>query len=165
MSRLKTHYLPRWILQHIPDGDHGNPSLRPDEYFKEILKRITICSDSRAALLAIKNWADSALVGECKEALNRLASTNRVKLLWVPGHTEVKGNERADELARKGVNTPTMGPESAVGLTKNAIRMGIKRWTEAQLDMAWHREPKARQAHIFMGHIGPKENQLPDEVG
>ncbi|CAL1685096.1 unnamed protein product [Lasius platythorax] len=40
----------------------------------------------------------------------------------------------------------------AVGLAKNAIRTGIRRWTEGQLDMAWRREPKARQAHIFMGH-------------
>ncbi|KMQ87821.1 lian-aa1 retrotransposon protein [Lasius niger] len=44
------------------------------------------------------------------------------------------------------------GPEPAVGLAKNVIRTGIRRWTEAQLDMAWRREPKAKQAHIFMRH-------------
>ncbi|CAL1681159.1 unnamed protein product [Lasius platythorax] len=44
------------------------------------------------------------------------------------------------------------GPEPAVGLAKNVIRTGIRRWTEAQLDMAWRRKPKARQAHIFMRH-------------
>ena len=32
-------------------------------------------------------------------------------MVWVPGHENNLGNERADELAKKGADTPFTGPE------------------------------------------------------
>ena len=40
--------------------------------------------------------------------LQSLCSQNRVKLCWVPGHTNIKGNEEADRLARLGSQDETM---------------------------------------------------------
>ncbi len=66
-------------------------------------KTIDICSDSQAALNAISSVQfNSKLVLECRKLLMRLAEKNSVSLIWVPGHTDVQGNEFADELARNG---------------------------------------------------------------
>jgi ribonuclease HI len=64
-------------------------------------KRILIFSDSQAALKAINNpKVTSRLVVECMDALSELAERNEVTLMWVPGHSGILGNEKADELAR-----------------------------------------------------------------
>ena len=53
----------------------------------------------------------SELVGECIRSLNQLGKDNTLLLIWVPGHQGIKGNEIADELARKGASSALMGPE------------------------------------------------------
>ncbi|KAJ8974770.1 hypothetical protein NQ317_007320 [Molorchus minor] len=64
-------------------------------------RTIQICSDGRAALLAIESSkVESRLVLECKKTLNDLASRNKVIITWVPGHLGVRGNEKTDRLAR-----------------------------------------------------------------
>ena len=37
-------------------------------------------------------------------------------ILWVPGHSGVDGNEKADELARAGSDSEFIGPEPAIGI-------------------------------------------------
>ena len=49
------------------------------------------------------------LVVECLGCLDELARHNSVQLVWVPGHEGVLGNERADELAKKGADTSFTG--------------------------------------------------------
>lgn len=36
---------------------------------------------------------------------------NDVKLLWVPGHEAIPGNQKADELARIGAESAMIGPD------------------------------------------------------
>ncbi|KAJ8975490.1 hypothetical protein NQ317_012212 [Molorchus minor] len=77
-------------------------------------RTIQICSDSRAALLAIESSkVKSRVVLECKKALNDLASRNKVILTWDPGHSGIQENEKADRLAREGSAMYPIGPESA----------------------------------------------------
>ena len=58
---------------------------------------ISICSDSQAVLRALAvPVTHSWLVGGCKEALGRLAERNRLRLLWVPGHTGIFGRTLRD---------------------------------------------------------------------
>ena len=58
---------------------------------------ITICSDSRAALMAlhISNYSKEVL--HCLDILT--ARNNTVTLIWIPEHVEIRGNEKADRLA------------------------------------------------------------------
>lgn len=70
-----------------------------------------IFSDSQAAIKSLESpYTNSILVQECKRNLNRLAVHNIVKVVWIPGHSGLDGNERADSLARQGSAGPMTGP-------------------------------------------------------
>ena len=61
---------------------------------------VAIISDSQAVIKARnKPRVKTVTKSDCVLALNHLALHNRVSLLWVPSHTVIAGNERADELA------------------------------------------------------------------
>ena len=62
---------------------------------------ISIYSDSLSSLAALaKDSTTSNLVLECHNSLNLLATSNEVRLFWIPSHTGYRGNEEADRLAK-----------------------------------------------------------------
>ena len=66
-------------------------------------ERIAICSDSQAALKALERVANKyRVVSEYKHMLKELNRANNITLIWVPGHNNIPGNEKADELAKIG---------------------------------------------------------------
>ncbi|KAJ8977442.1 hypothetical protein NQ317_018637 [Molorchus minor] len=84
-------------------------------------RTIQICSDSRAALLAIESSkVKSRLVLECKKTLNDLASLNKVILTWVPGHSGVREMRRPiDWLGKRSAMYP-IGPGAILGGVQNS---------------------------------------------
>lgn len=67
---------------------------------------ITIFIDSQAAIKAIESRnIRSEVVSRCRQELQVLNEQHLLKLCWVPGHNNILGNEKADELARNGSNT------------------------------------------------------------
>nr|XP_018908153.1 PREDICTED: ribonuclease H-like [Bemisia tabaci] len=81
-------------------------------------KRITFFSDSQATLKAVSNFkVNSKLTMEGIQRLTRLANDNHVTLVWVRGHTGVRGNETADRLAKEASEENYIGPEPVFGLT------------------------------------------------
>jgi len=65
-----------------------------------------ILSDSLSVLTSIKkNKSDSRpnLFNELMMQLNSLES-NQIKMIWIPSHVDIKGNERADKLAKEALS-------------------------------------------------------------
>lgn len=66
-------------------------------------RRINIYWDRQAAIRALHSpCTRSRLVQESREVVNVLGSQNNVRIGWVPGHSRLIANEKADELAMKG---------------------------------------------------------------
>jgi hypothetical protein len=85
---------------------------------KAHIMTICVCSDSKAALLALFSYSIlSKLLYQCWLSLQDLSNNNMVRLCWMPGHCDIKGNEEADRLARMGSDSYFWGPEPCVLLT------------------------------------------------
>jgi ribonuclease HI len=98
--------------------NHGTPE-----------KHVSICSDSLVALKALEAVRTTfPLVRQCQEALNDISARHAVGLYRVPGHAGVRGNETADRLMRSGSASGFVGPEPALGASKQDLSSKIGRW-------------------------------------
>nr|XP_034192554.1 uncharacterized protein LOC117609902 [Osmia lignaria] len=116
-------------------------------------KHIYICSDSIAALGAIhKVEVGSKLVKDCILTLSQLSLNNRVKLLWVPGHAGIPGNERANELARLGATSSQPCHEYPIGVSTYALKGLAKDWLNQEFTRLWNNANGMRHARaLFEG--------------
>lgn len=123
-------------------------------------RRINICSDSQAALKAVESWHfSSKLVLECRNALQELSRLNVVTLLWVPGHSNILGNEEADHLAREGSSSPFIGPWPSIPLSRMFFNNTIKKWLLKQHSLYWNRIGKYEQSRLYLREPLPRLTQ------
>jgi ribonuclease HI len=71
-------------------------------------------------------------VWERIQALVKLSTQNHVELCWVPGLRGIEGNEVADKLAKKGANTPFIGPEPVCGISKSTAKTAFYQWARKE---------------------------------
>jgi len=96
-------------------------------------KYVSICSDSQAALKALQAAKKtSPFVQHCQNALDDISTQQAVGLFCVPGHSGARGNEIADKLATDRTVHHFVGPEPALGVSRQNIRKKIKRWIDNQ---------------------------------
>jgi ribonuclease HI len=125
-------------------------------------KRICIFSHSQAALKALNSFLiKSKLVWNCLQLLLELAEQNKVKLICVPGHSGVEGNEKADQLAKLGAHEPLLSPEPFCGITKKTARRAIDLWAQSKARMAWKHTPGQRHAKKM---INKSSNKLTSDL-
>jgi hypothetical protein len=60
-----------------------------------------------------------------------------VGLFWVPGHSGIRANETADELAREGSAHQFVGPEPALGVSRQKVKKKIQFWLDKQHMALW----------------------------
>ncbi|XP_033218126.1 uncharacterized protein LOC117173596 [Belonocnema kinseyi] len=116
-------------------------------------RQITICSDSQTTLTAVgKPDIISELVWECKKALNRLTEKIKVALIRVHGHTGIKSNQKADQLARSGAAGEYIGLEPVLGLASCCIGLAIKSWIRTKHREYWEQVRGCRQTNSILGY-------------
>ena len=100
---------------------------------------INIFTDSQAALKAISGESVMArTVLNCRETISILErNNNTIKILWVPGHSNVEGNERADELAKLGAERPMMGAEPALPIPRCTVKRAIWENSKKRHEQRW----------------------------
>lgn len=115
---------------------------------------IYILSDSQAALKALTSpKVDSRLIHNGVQALNKLGRHNKVRLIWIPGHKGFTGNEKADELARKGSTNKYIGPEPYVGLSQGTIKTAINDHTKLKHQQEWKAVIGLRHSKRFIENV------------
>jgi ribonuclease HI len=113
--------------------------------------QISICSDSQAAIQALTAYkCSSRLVQECIDSLNTLGLCNEVKLLWVPGHCGIEGNEEADQLARLGSSSTPITPEPVVGMARCIVKTALKESMFRELNNLWRNSAGMRQSKLMI---------------
>lgn len=104
-------------------------------------------SDSQAAFKAPSySTIGSTMVWEWLQKLNELCKRDKVPLLWVPGYIEIERNENANNLARIGSSTASVGSEPFCALGGNYFKISFKRGEEANRSKLWRGVKGLRQA-------------------
>ncbi len=111
--------------------------------------KVLICSDSSSVLASLRSFQSSSrqdVLYELLQSVTRIANQGgQVKFMWVPAHVGVRGNERADELAKRALKKGSV--EMQLSVSKAEVKCVI--WGKAnQLwQERWDREEKGR--HLY----------------
>ncbi|CAK1579532.1 unnamed protein product [Parnassius mnemosyne] len=118
---------------------------------------IRILTDSRAVLQALRcNVVNSRLIYECHQRLNEVCKNNNVTLQWIKGHSGSRGNDAADELARRGSALATIGPEPIIPIPFGNICSLVRRHFTNQHAQLWKNLVDCRQARDALPEINSR---------
>ena len=118
---------------------------------------ITICLDSRAALMALSCTSIySKEVLHCIDILTVLARNNGVILIWVSGHVGIRGNEKADRLAGRGARR-VRATQCSVGVPPGEIKRRTSLLMKEEILKKWRESPGLRQAKRILSDSPPEQ--------
>ncbi|XP_024859831.1 uncharacterized protein LOC108230932 [Kryptolebias marmoratus] len=127
------------------------------EWVEEMERRkVVICSDSSSALISIKEINSEArqdIVLEIAHAIFRTKSRgSHIKLVWIPAHIGVVGNELADSFAKSASKKNTVDLD--IKISKNEVKNIIKEYIKGKWQKKWDRGDKARSYYSIQKKVG-----------
>ena len=111
---------------------------------------INIMTDSKHAINAITSkTVTSKTVLECIKTINNFSRHGLVRIIWVPGHSGVIGNEIANQLARRATDLINIDVNSAKPFS--ASRLEMRSWAEEAHKTLWNNERTGKNTKILWG--------------
>ncbi|XP_044596671.1 uncharacterized protein LOC123273332 [Cotesia glomerata] len=125
---------------------------------KPDLGHIAIFTDSRSCLSAISNIINTnPIILNIQEKIHSLNDNNRlVKLIWIPSHRGIPGNEEADKVAKEAIDNLAINYSIATTATefKKHIKNSIRdQWKEEW--EKWARKNAPKLAEVRDSHYDP----------
>ena len=130
-------------------------------YEHEVINRdIVFHTDSQSAIRALTNpIVCSKTVSDCSQKLNRLGVNNNVLITWVPGHSDILGNELADLLAKSAIRTPFVGPQPSLPVSSRMCRTHVASWVTNMHQSKWTSTIGHKVSKKMMPHICTKRSR------
>jgi hypothetical protein len=93
------------------------------------------------------------------QVLEKLSKSNKVTLMWIPGHQGIPGNEEADRLAKEGaVEVP---PNQFAAIPFSVGKNVIKKQLEQRHRARWTTCTGYRQSKVLMRYpLSSRANEL-----
>lgn len=114
-------------------------------------KGVKIFTDSQAAIKALSSTTvRTRTLLECRKQIDSLSDQGDVEVIWSPGHCEIMGNVRADELARKGAGLQTINLQNAMPF--QAIGAELKDWAKSMHIRLWQQSEVGKVTKILWGN-------------
>lgn len=111
---------------------------------------VNILTDSQMAIDAITTkTVRSRTVLDCKKALNAYCEYGTVRIIWVPGHYGVRGNEKANDLAVRARGLQATNLDNAKPFA--ATRTELRTWARNSHIALWNGEIVGRATKILWG--------------
>ena len=131
-----------------------------------------IYTDSQAAIKAIDHPQRQSgqtiikdILGSIDEVVNEHPHL-QIEIVWIPGHAEIEGNERADTEAKKAATVPTLSQPHNYRPLKSARARYIKAAAKKQWEKAWSENIKTSAAfrRITKGKYAKTGPKLYNEI-
>jgi len=112
---------------------------------------IAICFDSQAALKALNSAkTTSNIVAKIIKALECLSLFNGATLTWVPGHSNVAGNETPDILAKQAACLDFIGFEPTIGIARTTVHTEARSWVDNDHHKFWQAAAAGYKAKMLL---------------
>lgn len=89
----------------------------------------------------------------------RHSSLNEVKLLWIPGHIRIEGNDVTVVLANKRAGTSLQELEPFCGIENESLAIALKNEEERLRELYLANLPIMEQPRVIMGGYEPKRSK------
>ena len=117
---------------------------------------IVIFTDSKSALQALETFSDNSHrdIGELAKAIDNLLVSydTSVTLQWIPGHSDIPGNEYADKLAKEGTQKDQPSKPCSNSTVKQILRNNFRevwfnRWATGSTGRMMYSEMNKPRPH------------------